>query len=263
MLRQCRGTIQTRSAEEAGHRRTVERHRDPSVKGVGGPTGSCGGSVRRRHRLLWLEQRLRSQNACPGCAEGHRPGQQHALPRVIARCPWRALVVGEGGHAAISKTALLVGSVVGAAVVGAVVGAGRVGGRGTIVGGRIGGGSAGPVTVSGSKGLPGFDVGVTLGIEFLQDEERVRTHEGVRRKFGGDDWLDVAVAGVEAAKKVQHMTSLGDRLANVMERIGEPLQLCTVVVDRQVALLRGAQFSFEVHRALYLVVEEEALDGLP
>lgn len=53
----------------------------------------------------------------------------------------------------------------------------------------------------------------------------MRTHEGVQRKFGCDDWLDVAVAGVEAAKKFQHLTWLRDRLANVMERIGEPLQL--------------------------------------
>lgn len=64
-------------------------------------------------------------------------------------------------------TVLLIGSVVGATIVLAVVGAGRVGGRGTIVGGRVGGVSAGPVTVSGGEGLPDFDVGVTLGIEFL------------------------------------------------------------------------------------------------
>jgi len=52
----------------------------------------------------------------------------------------------------------------------------------------------------GGEGLTGFSLGVVLETDFLEDEEGTSAHEGVRRVFGGDDRLDVAVLGVEAAE---------------------------------------------------------------
>jgi hypothetical protein len=49
----------------------------------------------------------------------------------------------------------------------------------------------------GGESLLSFDVGIVLGTELLQNKEGAHTHEGVRRGFGGDDRLDVAVPRVE------------------------------------------------------------------
>jgi hypothetical protein len=101
-----------------------------------------------------------------------------------------------------------------------------------------------------------------LGAEFLQDEEGARANEGVRWELGGDDQLDVTVTRVEATKEIQHLARLGDEVADVTKLIGEALELGAVVVDREVVLLCGTQFGLKVDRAVYLVVEEEALIGV-
>ena len=59
------------------------------------------------------------------------------------------------------------------------------------------------------------------------------------------------------------MARLGDGVSDVVELLDEAVELGVVDVDRQVALLRGAQFGLQVERALQLVIKEEALDGVP
>jgi hypothetical protein len=52
----------------------------------------------------------------------------------------------------------------------------------------------------------------------------------VRQVLGGDHQLDVAVPGIEVAEEVEHLTWLGDGVADVAQLIGDPLQLGAVVV---------------------------------
>jgi hypothetical protein len=85
----------------------------------------------------------------------------------------------------------------------------------------------------------------------------------VRRKFGGDDRLDVAVLRVQSVKEVEHLAGFRDGLSEITKSVGEGLQAGGVVGDGQVALLQGAELGFEVDGALQLVVAEEALDVVP
>jgi hypothetical protein len=82
------------------------------------------------------------------------------------------------------------------------------------------------------KSLPGFDDGIVLDAEFLQDEEGAHTHEGVRRELRGDDWLDVAIMRVEDAEEIRHLTRLRDEVADIAKLIGEALEFGAVVVHR-------------------------------
>ena len=85
--------------------------------------------------------------------------------------------------------------------------------------------------------LNGFGVGVVLGAELLKDEEGASALEGVRRVLGRDHRLDVAIARIKAAKKIEHLARLGDGMADVAQLIHDPLQLGAVVVHGHVALL--------------------------
>jgi hypothetical protein len=64
--------------------------------------------------------------------------------------------------------------------------------------------------MGGGMSLPGFDDGIVLDAEFLQDEGGAHTHEGVHRELRGDDWLDVAVMRIKDANEIQHLTRLRD-----------------------------------------------------
>ena len=218
------------------------------------------------------------QNAGTRGKERHGPGLHHALPRIVARGPLRGLGVGGvaagvGGRvaAAVVPVATTIRAVVGArvpatvAVAGSVVGAlgGRGGGPVLGTGGDRAGGAAGVVAVGRGEGLPSLGVGVVLEAELLKDEEAAGALEGVRRELGGDHRLDVAVPGVEAAEKIQHLARLGDGVADVTQLVGDALQLGTVVVHRHVALLERAQLGFEEAGTLQLIVMEEGLDGVP
>ena len=87
--------------------------------------------------------------------------------------------------------------------------------------------------------------------------------EGVRRVLGSDHRLDVAVARVEATEVVEDLARFGDRMADVLQLVGEALELGAVVVDGHVALLHGAELGLEEDGALQLVVMEQTLDGVP
>jgi len=175
----------------------------------------------------------------------------------------------------VAAAATPIGPIVGAPVAAAVAVTGTVvvGSRRRRSGGAVFGaggsvevgvgGAAAVVTMRCSKGLTGLGVGVMLKAELLKDEEGAGTLEGVRRELGGDDGLDVAVPRIEAAKEVQHLARLGDRVADAAQLIGDALQLGAVGVHRHVTLLKRAQLGFEVDGALQLVVVEEPLDGVP
>ena len=104
---------------------------------------------------------------------------------------------------------------------------------------------------------------IMLNAELFEDEEGASTLEGMRRVLGGDRRPDVAVPGVEAAEEVQDLTQLGDRVADVAELIGNPLELGAVFSHGHVTLLQGAQLSLQVHSALQLIILEQTFDGVP
>ena len=113
------------------------------------------------------------------------------------------------------------------------------------------------------ESLIGLGVGVVLGAEFLKDEEGASALEGVRRVFGGDHRLDIAVAGVEAMEKVEDLARLGDEVANVTQLVSKSLELGAVVVDGHVSLVQRTQLSLKENHALQLVVAEQAFNGVP
>jgi hypothetical protein len=82
----------------------------------------------------------------------------------------------------------------------------------------------------------------------------------MRWGFALDDGLDVAVARVQAAEQVEHLTGLGDGVPNVAQVVGEALELGAVLVDAQVALLNAAELDFVEDSALKFVVAEQGFD---
>jgi hypothetical protein len=58
----------------------------------------------------------------------------------------------------------------------------------------------------------------------------------------------VAIAGAEATQKVQHQGPVGDRLAEVAERVCHALHLAAVLVHGEVPLREQVELSVEVQR---------------
>ena len=69
--------------------------------------------------------------------------------------------------------------------------------------------------MSHGEGLASFGVGIVLSAELLEDEEGAGALEGVRWVLGRDHRLDLVVLGIEAAEEVEHLTRLGDGMADV------------------------------------------------
>lgn len=93
----------------------------------------------------------------------------------------------------------------------AVVGVAGGGGWRSVSVLRLGGGGA---TVSGDERLVLIMLGVVFVAKFFQQQVGAGALEGVRRGLVGDDWLQVAVLGVETTEEVQHLGRLGDGVAN-------------------------------------------------
>jgi hypothetical protein len=74
--------------------------------------------------------------------------------------------------------------------------------------------------------------------------------------FSLDDGLDMAVARVQAAERVKHLTGLGDRVPDVTQIVAEALELGVVLVDAHVTLLNVAELGFVKDSSLKFVVAE-------
>lgn len=75
-----------------------------------------------------------------------------------------------------------------------------------------------------------------LVIVFLKKKVRSREEEGVWWLFGGDGWNGVVVLRAEAAQHVQDLASLADRLPDIMESVGQLLEVPGILHDVHVAL---------------------------
>jgi hypothetical protein len=106
-------------------------------------------------------------------------------------------------------------------------------------------------------------LGVVLHLEFFKKQVRTGTHECVWGLFGGDHRFDVAVLGIEPTKKVEDLTWLRHRLADVAKAVGELLQARGVLGDVHVALMKRAELSLVVGGSLKFVVAEHAFDVTP
>jgi hypothetical protein len=73
----------------------------------------------------------------------------------------------------------------------------------------------------------------------------------------------MAIFGVETAQHIEHLARLGDRLADVVQIVGEDFQLGAVVVDGHVTLIQVAELGLIEDDALEFIVVEEVVDGRP
>lgn len=203
----------------------------------------CATEMRRRHGLLGLERRPGAEDTGTRRPKRHGPRLEHALLGIVAHGALCGLFVGGAGvvvvegctAVAVAASAAPIRSVV-VPVSTTVAGSRRVGGRGAIlvarrcrVGGVVGG--------VGVQGLVGVGDGVVLGAELLKNKEGTSALEGMRRVFGSDYRLDVAVPWIETTEQVENLAWLRDGVADVAQLIHDALQLCAVVVHRHVALL--------------------------
>jgi hypothetical protein len=78
-----------------------------------------------------------------------------------------------------------------------------------------------------------------------------------------DESLQVAIAGAEATQKVQHQGPVGDRLAEVAERVCHALHLAAVLVHGEVPLREQVELGVEVQGASVPVPEELFFEGEP
>jgi hypothetical protein len=82
-------------------------------------------------------------------------------------------------------------------------------------------------------------------------------------RLGGEDRLDVSEVRTQAAEEVEHLTGLGDWMANVTEVVGELLQFVAIVGDGEFALKNVVELNLEEDRTLQFIVMEDALDSRP
>jgi hypothetical protein len=73
----------------------------------------------------------------------------------------------------------------------------------------------------------------------------------------------VAIAGAEATQKVQHQGPIGDRLAEVTERVRHALHLAAVLVHGEVPLREQVELGVKVQGASVPVPEELVFEGEP
>jgi hypothetical protein len=78
-----------------------------------------------------------------------------------------------------------------------------------------------------------------------------------------DESLQVAIAGAEATQKVQHQGPVGDKLAEVAERVHHALHLAAVLVHREVPLREQVDLSIEVQGTSVPIPEELFFEGEP
>ena len=104
---------------------------------------------------------------------------------------------------------------------------------------RSGSAGVGWTAVACEEHLTGLHLVIMLQLEFLKGEEGARALEGVGRAPGGDHRLDVAVPGVQAAEKVEHLARFRDGLANVTKFVGEALEMGAVLIDAGVCSENG------------------------
>lgn len=99
--------------------------------------------------------------------------------------------------------------------------------------------------------------------KLLQDKERPAAEEGGKRRHGGEDRDGVVVPRVKALEHGEDEVAVGDGAAEVVKLVGEVLEPGEVVVHRQGALLELAKLGGDDDRLRFLVVEEDAGDGVP
>ena len=73
----------------------------------------------------------------------------------------------------------------------------------------------------------------------------------------------MAIAGAEATQKVQHQGPVGDRLAEVAERVRHALHLAAVLVHGEVPLREQVELGVEVERPRIPIPEELVLESEP
>jgi hypothetical protein len=71
-----------------------------------------------------------------------------------------------------------------------------------------------------------------------------------------DESRQVAIAGVEATQKVQHQGPVGDRLAEVTERVCHAFHLAIVLVHGELPLREQVELGIEVQGTSVPVPEE-------
>jgi len=96
-------------------------------------------------------------------------------------------------------------------------------------------------TVASIEHPAGVRFGVIVEAQFLKDEVRTSTEEGVGQKLRCDDRLHVAVTGIETPKHVQHLVGFRDRLADITKVVDEGLEMHHVVGDAQITFAKACR----------------------
>jgi hypothetical protein len=78
-----------------------------------------------------------------------------------------------------------------------------------------------------------------------------------------DESLQVAISGAEAMQKVQHQGPVGDRLAEVAERVRHALHLAAVLVHGEVPYREQVELGIKVQGVSVPVPEELFFEGEP
>jgi hypothetical protein len=87
--------------------------------------------------------------------------------------------------------------------------------------------------------------------------------EGGKRHGPLDEILQVAVQGTEATKKVQQQGVVGDRLAEITERVRHALHLAAVFVHGEFPLREHVELGVEVECPSLPILEELVLESEP
>ena len=106
-------------------------------------------------------------------------------------------------------------------------------------------------------------LGVCFLLRLLENEGQACLQERGKRHLKQKKGAEVTVLFVEAAENRDNEGFIRDRLANVGKGVGEGLELGAVVVDCHVALGCIAEFRVNGECVAFLVVVEEAGDGVP
>jgi hypothetical protein len=99
--------------------------------------------------------------------------------------------------------------------------------------------------------------------ELLEEKLVPHNMEGGKRYGSLDKSLQVVVPGAEVMEKVQHQGAVGDRLAEVTERVCHALHLAAVFVHGEFPLREQVELGVEVERPSLPIPEELVLESEP
>lgn len=107
------------------------------------------------------------------------------------------------------------------------------------------------------------DLGAIVEVELLKEQHGASSNKGGKQSIQRDDGRNVGEPRTEATKGVVHQCAIRHQLIDVVEGIGNHLELLVVGGDGEITLNQIVEFGIKVNGVAHHVVLEDLLSNSP